>query len=185
MPSRPSAAREEDRPKASVAFQPFDGELVRLEGGEFWMGEDRPDIARVGDGEGPVRRVEVAPFEIGATTVTVAQFARFVESANYQTTAEKFGWSYVFHRHLSARAKTRVRGYSGEASWWIGVEGADWRHPEGPGSNVRSRADHPVVHVSWDDACAFCNWSDTRLPLETEGEFAARRVGTPDFPVGR
>jgi sulfatase modifying factor 1 len=176
MPSRAEAGCDEQSQRRAIceAGPPFSGQLVRLEGGEFWMGEDRPDIACAGDGEGPVRRVEVMPFEIGATTVTVSQFGDFIEVTGYRTTAEHFGWSYVFHRHLSARAKAHVRGYSSETPWWVGVEGADWAHPEGPGSNVKKRADHPVVHVSWDDALAFCKWSGTRLPLESEWEFAAR-----------
>ena len=176
MPSRPPEAGVEREEKSVACCTPnsFSGQMISLPGGEFLMGEDRPEIARAEDGEGPVRRVQVAPFEIGATTVTVAQFAAFVEATNHRTAAEQFGWSYVFHRHLSAKARASVRGYSGEASWWIGVEGADWQHPEGPGSNVRQRADHPVVHVSWDDAQAFCKWSQTRLPAEEEWELAAR-----------
>jgi len=175
MPSRPSESGSgpvENR-AGNCARGCFGGQMIPL-GGEFWMGEDRAGIARAADGEGPVRRVALAPFEIAVTTVTVAQFAAFVEATNYRSTSEEFGWSYVFHRHLSQKARPHVRGHSGEAPWWIGVEGADWRHPEGPGSHVRGRADHPVVHVSWDDAQAFCAWSQTRLPSEEEWELAAR-----------
>ncbi len=80
------------------------------------MGEDRPVIARIADGEGPVRSVAIAPFEISATTVTVAQFAAFIEATGYRTSAEDFGWSYVFHRHLSAEARKHARGFSSEVS---------------------------------------------------------------------
>ena len=168
-PSCSGAASTEKRAPAD-----FDLGLKQLSGGEFWMGEDKPGVARPEDGEGPVRRANVEPFEIGIAPVTIAQWAQFVETTNYVSEAENFGWSYVFHKHLTSKAKDNARGVAGGAQWWVGVEGASWRHPEGPGSNIRKREDHPVTHVSWNDAVAFCEWAGARLPSEIEWEFAAR-----------
>ncbi|RYG56919.1 formylglycine-generating enzyme family protein, partial [bacterium] len=130
--------------------------MIHLEGGKFLMGSEGPE-AWAADGEGPVREVTVAPFWMDACTVTNAQFAQFIEATGYKTEAESFGWSYVFHKHVSSDNKKKVRGFSGEAQWWLGIEGAFWRRPEGPGSDIKKRLDHPVVHVSWNDAQAYCN----------------------------
>ncbi|CAN5773721.1 formylglycine-generating enzyme family protein [soil metagenome] len=148
------------------------GDLVELDGGAFRMGTDDP-AGFPEDGEGPVRRVTLRPFRISRYAVTNRQFGAFADATGYVTEAERFGWSFVFHLLAPTRGVT-VRGSSGAAQWWLGVDGASWRHPEGPGSSVERRLDHPAVHISWHDAVAFCAWSGTRLATEAEWECAAR-----------
>ncbi|HLI24088.1 MAG TPA: formylglycine-generating enzyme family protein [Acidimicrobiales bacterium] len=145
--------------------------MVRLGGGEFLMGTDDED-GYPGDGEGPARPVEVGAFWIDATAVTNASFAAFVSATGYVSEAERWGWSFVFGGLLPDDFPP-TRGMV-EAPWWRQVYGACWRHPEGPGSSLEARMDHPVVHVSWNDAVAYCAWSSKRLPSEAEWELAAR-----------
>ena len=154
---------------------------VRIPGGKARVGTNRPLLPE--DGEGPERIVTVAAFEIDAHAVTNERFARFVAATGHVTDAERFGWSFVFHL-LLRDAGAGAQGVAG-ASWWRRVEGACWSSPEGAGSDLNGREDHPVVHVSWDDACAFASWAGGRLPTEAEWEHAAAGgLPSPTFPWG-
>jgi formylglycine-generating enzyme len=162
--------------------------MVRIPGGEFTMGTDselgRPE-------EKPAHRVRVDGFWMDQTEVTNAQFRAFVEATGYVTTAERPpSLEEIMSQSPPGTppppAEKLVPGslvftptagpvdLSDFSQWWTWTPGADWRHPEGPGSTIAGRDDHPVVHVSWDDANAYAAWAGKRLPTEAEWEFAAR-----------
>lgn len=162
--------------------------MVLIPGGEFSMGGVNPVGIQDGGREDmydarPVHRVRVDPFFMDATEVTNAQFAAFVKATGYVTIAEKTPTKEEFP---DAPEESLVAGsvvftpppqkvpLNNHIQWWAYVHGADWRHPEGPKSDIRGRENHPVVHIAWPDAVAYAKWAGKRLPTEAEWEFAAR-----------
>ena len=158
--------------------------MVRIAGGEFTMGSDAP-CAVSEDGEGPARRVVVSEFSIAQAAVTNREFAEFVRATRYVTDAERLGSSFVFYLQVPEPVRHNARQVAAGLPWWLPVDDASWQRPEGPGTHVHARPDHPVVHVSWNDCQAYCAWSGTRLPTEAQWEFAARGgLDRKTFPWG-
>jgi len=162
--------------------------MVFIPGGEFLMGSDHKKAKA---NEKPTHKVKVSGFWMDTTHVTNDQFAQFIKETNYKTTAEQVpDWETIRVQlplgtpkppasvfvagamvFVGTKAKVNLNDYS---QWWAYVPGANWRHPNGPKSNIDGKGNHPVVQISYEDALAYAKWAGKRLPTEAEWEFAAR-----------
>src|ERR1700722_11660935 len=162
---------------ARAASQTAPNGMVWIPGGRFWMGTDHMEDAQ------PVHEVEVKGFWMDRTDVTNEEFGRFVKATGYLTIAERPLNQKEFPNLAPDELAAGSVVFTPPAhpisldqplAWWRFVRGANWRHPEGPNSDVRGKEKYLVVHIAWPDAMAYAKWARKRLPTEAEWEFAAR-----------
>lgn len=162
--------------------------MVKIPSGTFMMGGDNEQADK---DEFPKHKVTVDGFFMDEHEVTNAQFKKFVDATGYITTAErKPNWedlkkqlppntpkpdeSQLVAASLVFTPPNHAINLNDYSQWWSWISGANWKHPEGPKSNIEGKENYPAVHISWDDAMSYCKWTGKRLPTEAEWEYAAR-----------
>lgn len=163
--------------------------MVWIPGGEFMIGTNDDEAYSP---EKPGHPVKVDGFWMDITEVTNAEFQKFVNATGYITVAENVpDWDELKKQLppgtprpdpkdlvpaslVYIQPQNKVTNTQDVSQWWNWVPGANWKHPEGPGSNIKNRMNYPVVHIAYEDAVAYCKWAGKRLPTEAEWEFAAR-----------
>ncbi|CAH1105045.1 unnamed protein product [Psylliodes chrysocephalus] len=148
-------------------------DMVLIEGTTFEMGTNKPVFES--DNEGPLRNVTLKSFYLDKYEISNQKFYDFVKKTGYTTEAEIFGDSFLFEMCLPKEDRKKYQDIrAAQAPWWVKMKGVSWKHPEGPDSTIEDLMNHPVIHVSWNDAVKYCEHEGKRLPTEAEWEMACR-----------